>query len=173
MTALEGHYLTLACFDGQNSLPHIYAEMRLEVHNTKSVLLNILKSKHTDYLKFIDAIITLTKFCRSIGDFDTILLDQAIEFLNNNNDETTLLSIKCLQTWGELYYYANDMKSAKNKLLEAEKLCLLSSIDSNHLYGSILTILGQICLSQHKLNEAADLYQRALHLHKTTNDILG
>jgi tetratricopeptide (TPR) repeat protein len=172
LSALESFYLTLACFNGQKASPQIYAEMRLEVHNTKSVLLGILRSKNTDYSELINSIMTFAEFSRSIGDFDTTLLDQAIEFINNN-DGTIPSLIKCIQALGELYYYADDMENARNKLLEAEKLCLSSIIENGHLYGSILTILGKIHLSQHKLIEAADLFQRALYYHEASNDIWG
>ncbi len=171
-TALESFYLTLACSDSQKVSSQTYAEIRLEVYNTKSMLLSILKSNQTDYSRLIDAIITLTKFHISIGDFDTTLLDQATKQMQNSDGMTSLL-IRCLQVWGELYYYADKMESSREKLLEAEKLCLSSLVDNNHLYGSILTLLGQICLSQHNLNVARDLYQKALYFDITTNNILG
>jgi tetratricopeptide (TPR) repeat protein len=171
-TALESFYLTLACSDSQKVSSQTYAEIRLEVNNTKSVLLSILKSSQTDYSRLIDAIITLTKFLISIGDFDTTLLDQATKQLQNNNGMMPLL-IRCLQVWGELYYYADKMESSREKLLEAEMLCLSTLVDNRHLYGPILNLLGQICLSHHKLNEARDLYWKALHFHITTNNILG
>jgi tetratricopeptide (TPR) repeat protein len=172
LSTLESFYLTIACSDGQKASTQIYAEMQLEVHNTKSVLLGILKSNNTDYSDLINTTITFAKFCISVGDFDTTLLDQAIKFINDNNRTIPSL-IRCFQTWGELYYYANDMENAKNKLLEAENLCLSSLAENSHLYGSILTMLGQIHLSQHKLNKAADLYQRALYYHKASNNIQG
>jgi len=170
--ALESFYLALACSDSQKVSSQPYREMRLEVHNTKFVLLSILNSNQTDYSKLIDAIITLTEFHISIGDFDTTLLDQATRLMKNSNGTTPFL-IRCLQVWGELYYYADKMENSREKLLEAESLCLSSLDDNNHLYGSILTLLGQICLSQHNLNEARDLYQKALKFHITANDILG
>ena len=170
--ALESFYITLACSDSQKVSTQTYREMRLEVYNTKSVLLSTLKSNQTDYSRHIDAIITLTKFQINIGDFDTTLLDQATKIIHNNN-ETVILSIRCLQVWGELYYYADKMESSREKLLEAEKLCLSIAVDTDHLYGSILTLLGQICLSQHNLNEARDLYQKALYFRITTNNVLG
>ena len=171
-TALESFYLTLAGSDSQKVSSQTFAEIKLEVHNTKSVLLSILKSNHPDYSGLIDATITLTKFHISIGDFDTTLLDQATKLMHNSTGTIALL-IKCLQVWGELYIYADKMESSREKLLEAEKLCLSSLADSDHLYGSILTLLGKICLSQHNLNEARNLYQRALKINITANDILG
>ena len=170
--ALESFYLTLACSDSQRVSSQTYAEMRLEVHNTKSILLSILKSNQTDHSRLIDAIITFTKFHISIGDYDTILLEQATKLMHGSN-ETIPLLIRCLQVWGELYIYAEEIENSREKLLEAEKLCLLNFVDNNHLYGSILTLLGQISLSQHNLNEARDLYQRALEFHSTTKNILG
>ena len=170
--ALESFYLALACSDSQKVSSQPYREMRLEVHNTKSVLLSIIKLNQTDYSKLIDAIITLTRFHISIGDFDTALLDQATRLMQNS-DGTAPFLIRCFQVWGELYYYANKMEKSREKLLEAEKLCLSSLDDNNHLYGSILTLLGQICLSQHNLIEARDLYQKALKFHITANDVLG
>jgi tetratricopeptide (TPR) repeat protein len=172
LSALESFYLALACLNGQKASSQIYAEMRLEVHNTKSVLLGILKSRNTDYLELINAIITFAEFYMSIGEFDTTLLDQAIEFINDNDGKIPSL-IRCFQALGELYYYADDMENAKNKLLEAENLCLSSLNENGHLYGSILTILGKIDLSQHKLNEAANIYQSALYYHKASNNIWG
>src|SRR5260221_4937446 len=100
------------------------------------------------------------------------MLDQASKLMHNNNKMIISL-IRCLHAWGELYYYADNMESSREKLLEAEKLCLSSSVDNSDLYGSILALLGQICLLQHNLDEARDLYQRALQLHTTTNSILG
>ena len=170
--ALENYYIILASFNSQKASPQVYNEMRLEVHNTKSILLSILKTKYSDQLKLINAIVALTEFCTSIGDFDTTLLYQAIKFIKDNG-KNALLSIRCLLAWGELYYYAADIKNAKKKLTNAEKLCLSSLSDNSEQYGSILTILGQICLSQHELGDAADLFQKALCLHKTANNIMG
>jgi tetratricopeptide (TPR) repeat protein len=173
--ALESFYLALACSDSQKVSSQTYAEIRLEVYNTKSMLLSILKSEsnQTDYTRLIDAIITFIKFHISIGDFDSTLLDQATKQMQNYSNGTIPLLIRCLQVWGELYYYADKMDSAQEKLLQAEMLCSSTSVDNNHLYGSILTLLAQICLSKHNLNEARDLYQKALHSHITTNNILG
>ena len=169
--ALENHYLTLASFDGQKASSQSYAEMRLEVHNTKSILSDILNSKYSNQTRLINATVAFSQFCISIGDFDTTLLSQAIQFIKNNNGAISL-SIRCLQAWGELYYFAADIKKAKDKLQEAENLCLTHNSDYD-LYGSIVTILGQISMSQHKLDKAAELFQKALDLHKIAKDTLG
>ena len=168
---LQSFYLALACSNSQKVSSQTYAEIRLEVHNTKSVLLSILNSNQSDYSRLIDATIIFTKFHISIGDFDATLLAQATRLMHNTG--TISLLIKCLLVWGELYFYADKMESSREKLLEAEQLCLSSLGDNNHLYGSILALLGQICLLQHDLNDARDLYQRALYFHVITNDILG
>jgi hypothetical protein len=41
-----------------------------------------------------------------------------------------------------------------------------TKVQVKHGVSSILTLLGQIYLSQHELDKAADLFQRALHLYQ-------
>jgi tetratricopeptide (TPR) repeat protein len=168
---LEQHYMTLASYDGQKASSQIYAQMALEVHNTKFILLGILSSKYSEQSKLINATVTFSQFCASIGDFDTTLLNQAIQFIECNGGATSL-SIRCFQVWGELYYYAADMNNAMDKLQKAENLCLTYNSDYGQ-YGSILALLGQIYLSQHKLDKAADSFKKALHLYQTVNNISG
>ncbi|KAI0297848.1 hypothetical protein B0F90DRAFT_1926773 [Multifurca ochricompacta] len=167
-TALEGFYISLPLKQRSET----YAEMVLEVNNMKGILSNILNSNFAVHPKLFDAIIASTEFCITIGDFSTLLINQSVQILLKNNVDVPLL-IRVLKVWGRLCYYADDMETAKQKYLEAERWCLSSTMDVNNLHGSILTDLGLVYLCQFLLDEAEATYQKALEIYKASQDILG
>ncbi|KAI0297838.1 hypothetical protein B0F90DRAFT_1819046 [Multifurca ochricompacta] len=167
-TALEGFYISLPLKQRSET----YAEMVLEVNNMKGILSNILKSNYAVHSRLFDAIIEFTEFCISIGDFSTLLINQSVQCLLKNNVDVPLL-IQFLEVWGRLCYHADDMETAKQKFLEAERWCLSSTIDVNNLYGSILIDLGLVYLCQFFLDEAEATYQKALEIYEASQDILG
>ncbi|KAI0297819.1 hypothetical protein B0F90DRAFT_1669281 [Multifurca ochricompacta] len=170
-TSLEEFYITLASFNVQKATPEAYGEMVLEVTNTKAILSDLFKSNFANQPRLIDAVIMFTELCMNIGDFSSTLLNQAVQMLESNAD--ALLLIQCLKVWGRLYYFSDDMESAKQKYLEAEKQCLSSPIDLSNLHGSILTDLGLVYLCQLILDKAEASYKKALELHEASQNISG
>ena len=83
------------------------------------------------------------------------------------------LIIHCLTTWGRLYFYANNIKDAKSKLKEAERLYKVSQENKGLLHANILAWLGNIARHKNVLIDAENLYQNALEIFQYTNDILG
>ncbi|KAI0291023.1 hypothetical protein B0F90DRAFT_441288 [Multifurca ochricompacta] len=169
---LEDFYITLASSKPYKAQPEQYAKMVLEVNNTKSILSNLLKSNHRNPEKLINAIITFTGFHRSIGDLSDTLIAQAVQSLQEGYGDASLL-IRCLREWGNLHYYSRDMESAKQKMLEAEKLCLSMPKVNKHLHASILHELGRIYFLQSLLHEAEDTSQKALEIYQSLNDVIG
>ncbi|KAI0300030.1 hypothetical protein B0F90DRAFT_1926032 [Multifurca ochricompacta] len=149
--SLVDFYITLASIYTYKAQPHDYAEMVLEVNNTKAILSSLLKSNYEDKSKLISAILTLTEFLTNIGD----------------------LSDKCLDKWGRVYQLAGDMKNAQLKVQEAEKLCSLGEKNGSGLHADILSHLAKIYTFQYAFNEAEAVHQRALKLDESSNDTLG
>ncbi|KAI0295624.1 hypothetical protein B0F90DRAFT_1141961 [Multifurca ochricompacta] len=170
-TALEEFYVSLGLIDVLRAAPETYAEMVLEVNNTKAMLSGLLKSNLVDQSRLIHAISMFTELCMNIGDFSSTLLNQSVQLLAKG--DAPALLIECLRVWGRLCYRADDMESAKQKFLEAERCCLSSTVDVGYLHGSILTSLGLVYLSKFLLNEAEATYQKALDLHKANQNIFG
>ncbi|KAI0294490.1 P-loop containing nucleoside triphosphate hydrolase protein [Multifurca ochricompacta] len=175
-TSLEEFYISLASIDEQSADPETYAEMILEVNNTKAILSELLKSNSDNQSRLIDAIIDavimFTGLCRNIGDFSSTLLNQSVQLLLVNNAAPVHL-IQCLKAWGGLCYHADDMETAKQKYLEAERHCLSCPINVDDIHGLILTDLGLVYLNQFALNEAEATYQKALKLNEASQNTLG
>ena len=170
-TVIENCYITLALSDYQNASSDVYREMVLEVHNTKAVLLSLLTSNYEDELTLMDASMTFTYFCGSIGDHSDRVISQAVEVVKQSSGARQLL-IKCLLQWGQLCFFADNLEKAKEKFQEAEKYCLGSQNVNSGLYGNVLKYLGDIYERQDALNDAESCYQKALGLFKNSNDII-
>ena len=67
-----------------------------------------------------------------------------LQQLVQKNSGAINLLIMSFKTWGQLYFQVDNLEKAQEKLQEAERLCLSSSINHSHLYGSILEDLGGI-----------------------------
>ncbi|KAI0293368.1 hypothetical protein B0F90DRAFT_1822137 [Multifurca ochricompacta] len=171
-TSLEEFYISLACIDMQKATPEAYAEMVLEVNNTKAMLSGFLKSNFSSQPRLVHAIVMFTELCMNIGDFSPTLLDQSVKHMLATKADAPLL-IQCLKVWGKVYYSANDMETAKEKFLEAERHCLSSTMDVVHLHGTILNDLGNVYLCQFLLNEASISFQKALELNQASQNIIG
>jgi tetratricopeptide (TPR) repeat protein len=170
---LENFYITLALSDFNTASSEAYAEMILEVNNTKATLLQLLKSKYEygDKFSLIDASIGFTSFCINLGDLSERVISQAVEFIQKNSGSFELL-VKSFQIWGRLYFYLNNLEKAQEKLREAEKLCLSSPIVGNQLYGQVLEELGDIYHQLNEFSHAEACFQTALKLHQSNNDVL-
>ncbi|KAF8268834.1 hypothetical protein EI94DRAFT_1699938 [Lactarius quietus] len=168
---IEGFYIALASSIFEKVSSTAYREMVLEVNNTKAILLSLLNSNYKDESTLINASITFTNFHISIGDHSDKVISQAVDFIQKNSCSRPLL-IRSFEQWGTLYYYANNWEKAKEKLKEAEKLCLSSQNVSSNLYGTILKALGDLYERQVLLNDAEACYQKALGLYKNDNSIL-
>jgi tetratricopeptide (TPR) repeat protein len=171
-SALIDFYINLASTSYSQAKTNSYAEMVIEMNNTKGILSDLLKPDFTDYNQLVMAICTFTKFYCSIGDFSDKLISQTIEHLQQIN-ASTLLIIHCLYIWGGLNYYANNLENAKVKLKEAEILCRTSKENESSSYANILLSLGEIYILENKFNEAKVSYENALKLYKLNNNISG
>ncbi|KAF8263808.1 hypothetical protein EI94DRAFT_1665241 [Lactarius quietus] len=169
---IEGFYIALASSKYEKVPSNAYGEMVLEVNNTKAMLLSLLNSNYKDECTLINASIEFTRFCISIGDHSDKVISQAVKFIQKNSCLRPLL-IRSLEQWGSLYYHAYNWEKAKEKLKEAEKLCLSSQNVSSTIYGTILTALGDLYEKQGILNDAEACYQKALGLFKYDNSILN
>jgi tetratricopeptide (TPR) repeat protein len=69
-----------------------------------------------------------------------------------------------------IHYYGGNLEKAKEKLQEAEKLCLFNPHANSKLYGHILMNLGDIYVQQDALNDSEMCYQKALSIWKDKND---
>ncbi|KAF8268824.1 hypothetical protein EI94DRAFT_1726621, partial [Lactarius quietus] len=169
---IEGFYLALASSDYDEVSSNAYEEMVLEVNNTKAILLSLLNSNYKDESTLINTSITFTRFHISIGDHSDKVISQAVEFIQKNSCSRPLL-IRSLWQWGNLHYHALNLEMAKEKLQEAEKLCLSSQNVSSNSYGTILKALGDLYEGQGIFNDAEACYQKALGLFKNDNSILA
>jgi tetratricopeptide (TPR) repeat protein len=97
-------------------------------------------------------------------------MSQAVEFIQRNSGTRPLL-IQSLYHLAEVYYYGCNLEKAKEKLQEAEKLCLLDPHANSQLYGLVLKNLGNIFMKQDALNDAETCYQKALSIFKDRNNI--
>jgi tetratricopeptide (TPR) repeat protein len=168
--ALENFYTTLALSDFKRVSSETFEEMMLEVNNTKAALLSLLNSNYANESRLVAASIKFTSFCGSIGDHSDKVISQAIEFVQMNSGEWLLL-IQCLHQLGEIYCYGSNFEKAKEKLQEAEKLCILNTHAHSPIYGHILKNMGDTYLLQDELNDAEACYQKALSIWKDRNDI--
>lgn len=168
--SIQDLYITLALLNPYEAKAEEYAEMMLEVNNTKSVLIDLLRSNHQYWPKLFDAIVTFTQFCITIGDYSDELTSHAITLLQQQQDITQIPAlIKCLQNWGRLYYRRNDFENAKSKMKEAEELCLSSSSNESSLHASVFRNLGDIYVKQGVLSEAEAAYEKALKYNQASS----
>ncbi|KAI0294481.1 hypothetical protein B0F90DRAFT_1919668 [Multifurca ochricompacta] len=171
-SSLEDFYITLASSNPFRAQPDHYAKMVLEVNNTKSILSSLLKSNYQNQARLIGVTLTFTNCCQNIGDVSDTLMAQAVQFIEGNHGDASLL-IKCLRQWGYLYYSGMDMESAKQKLQEAERLCLSRPQVDHHLHAEVLRDLGRVYVLQSALQEAENTFQKALQLYQSLNDVVG
>ena len=169
---LEDVYTALAFSAYDHVSSEAYEEMIMEVNNTKAILLRLLESNYEDQSRLVNASISFTIFCMSIGDHTEKVISQAVELVQKNSGAINLL-IMSFKTWGQLYFQVDNLEKAQEKLQEAERLCLSSSINHSHLYGSILEDLGGIYQQLYAYSSAEACYQKALTLQKDNNDIQG
>lgn len=169
---LEDFYTALAFSAYDHVSSEAYEEMIVEVNNTKAILLRLLESNYEDQSRLVNASISFTIFCMSIGDHTEKVISQAVELVQKNSGAINLL-IMSFKTWGQLYFQVDNLEKAQEKLQEAERLCLSGSINPSHLYGSILEDLGGIYRQLYAYSSAEACYQKALTLQKDNNDIQG
>ena len=170
--AMEKLYITLALSEYTTVSSEVYGEMVLEVNNTKAIILSLLNSNYKDDTTLITASIVFTKLCISIGDHSDKVISQAIEFVQRNSGSRLLL-IKSLYQLGAVYFYGANYEKAKEKLQEAEKLCLYDPLAYSNSYGPILENIGNIYRLLGALNDAETSYQKSLSIWKDRNDIYG
>ncbi|KAI0294883.1 hypothetical protein B0F90DRAFT_1820882 [Multifurca ochricompacta] len=170
--SLYNFYIDLASSNSSEAQPKYYAEMVLEMNNTKAMLFDLLRSNYGNNSKLVEAIITFTYFHVGIGDHSDKLISQTVESLQQRPSDTSVL-IRCLQAWGRLYYYASDFENAKAKLQEVERLCLSSPYNNSSLHAGVLRNLSELYQLEGALNEAEVSCQKALELHKIANNVLG
>ena len=168
--AIEKLYITLALYDHRTASSKEYGERVLEVNNTRATILSLLNSNYKDESTLVNASIEFSVFCISIGDHCDKVMSQAVEFVQRNSS-TKLLLIKSLHQLGKVYLYGDNLKKAKDKLQEAEKLCLYDSHAYSEIYGLILENIGDIYRLQDALNDAEARYQKALGIWKDRNNI--
>ncbi|KAI0259573.1 hypothetical protein BC834DRAFT_905239 [Gloeopeniophorella convolvens] len=168
--AFDKFYIRLAQNAIGTASPSTYAEMVLEVNNTKAVISGLLRAGYPgDQSAFAEAINRYTEFCISIGNLSDGLISRATQFFRQGGGRTSLL-IRSLLVWGKLLYRTGEYPTAKEKLGEAEQLCLSSAERGSNLHGYTLTILGNICLADHTLEEAESAFRRALAIREAAND---
>ena len=170
--ALIDFYINLASIRRDSADASSYAEMVLEINNTKAILFSLLRAEYSDYAKLIKAICNFTDFQCDIGEFSDNLISQSVMFLQQKNASTSLI-ISCLIKWGKLYFYADNHEGAKSKLEEAERLCKASQENQGQLHANILNLLGNIAKYKNALMDAKILYQNALEIYQYINDVLG
>ncbi|KAI0289598.1 hypothetical protein BC826DRAFT_1177260 [Russula brevipes] len=171
--SLGEFYINLASIDSCKAQASKHAEMVLEVNNTKAILFGLLKSDFGNITtRLVNAICAFTSFCSSIGDHSDQLISQTVQLLKQRGDHLPLL-IECLKTWGRLYYHADNLERAKQKIKEAEVLCEGSQENKGLLHANILFNLGDMCLLQRELNEAETSYSKALEFYKLANNVWG
>ena len=166
---LEGFYRTLASSSYDTVSSEAYEEMVMKANNTKATLLRLLESNYEDQSSLVQACIKFTQFSSAIGDFSERVISQAVEFVQRNCDDKTLL-ILSFEAWGRLCHYANNLERAQEMLQKAEQLCLSSSNSNSTLHSNILQCLGELYHDQDAFDDAEACYQKALKLHQ---DSLG
>jgi tetratricopeptide (TPR) repeat protein len=170
--ALTEFYLNLSYIKSSYADASSYAEMVLEINNTKAMLFGLLRAEYSDYTKLVEAICNFTQFQYGIGEHSDDLLSQSVIFLQQKN-ASTLLIISCLTRWGCLYFYANNLRSAKCKLQEAERLCKASEGNRSRKHADIFNWLGEIALYENALIYAKTTYQNSLEIYQHLNDVDG
>jgi tetratricopeptide (TPR) repeat protein len=170
--ALIDFYINLASTRSSYADASSYAEMVLEVNNTKAILLSLLRAEYSDYTKLVEAIYHFTEFHDSLGEHSDDLISQSVVFLQQKDASTSLI-IDCLAIWGKLYSYVNNFRSAKCKLEEAERLCKASQENRGQRHADILFWLGNIALNENALMDAKALYQNALEIYQHINSVIG
>ena len=170
---LEEFYITLVLSDLDLGSSELYGELVLDANNIKAILLGLLESNYQDQSRLIYASSQFTAFCTHIGNFSDKVISQAVQFVQKNRGPRELLILSFRQ-WGKLYYFANDLEKAQEKMQEAEKLCQYGpSIDNYWLYGSVLEDLGEIYHQQDAFNDAEICYKKALKFHQDSNNVSG
>ena len=169
---LRDFYIKLASTRSSKADASSYAEMVLEVNNTKVILVDLLKSDIQSHSELAQAVCTFIMFHSGIGDHSDNLISLTVEVLQQKNALPSLI-IKCLEKWGMLHYNARRLESAKDKIKEAECLCKASQENKGSLHANILRMLGEICVLQDALIEAKATFQEALEYHSLANDIIG
>ena len=167
---LESFYMTLASSNYETASSEAYEEIIIEANNTKDTLLRLLESNYEDHSSLVMACLNFTSFCSGIGDLSERVISQAVEFVQRNSDDTTLL-IQSFEGWGKLFYFANQLERAQEMLQKAEQLCLSSSSSNSLLHGQILQCLGDIYNRQDAFDDAENCYQKALTLYQNRNNI--
>lgn len=171
-SALRDFYINLASTRYYEANANNYAELVLEVNNTKAMLSNLLKSDFQNQTKLVLAICNFMRFQCANGEFSEKLIDQTVKFLQQK-DASTLLVIQCLTEWGKLYYFAHNTKIAMAKLKEAEMLCETSDNDKSTYYATVLRWLATVYISQEAFNDAEVSLQKALEINKLHNNVSG
>ena len=117
-TALIKFYISLACIDpsGFTTQAGSYAEMVLEMNNTKAILLDVLKSGFKSCSELDQAITTFASFCSAVGDHSN-------DFISLHADILSWL--------GKTYYIQGAFSEAEAFIQKALKYHSLSS----HMQG--------------------------------------
>ena len=168
--AIEKLYISFALYDQIAVSSKEFGEMVLEVNNTRATILSLLNSNYKDESTLVNASITFTRFCIDIGDHSDRVINQTVEFVQKNSGSKLLL-IQSLHQLGNVYFYGANFEKAKEKLQEAEKLCLNDPHAYSQLYGSISIYIGDIYVLEDALDNAKACYQKALSIRKDQNDI--
>ena len=170
--AVIDFYINLASTKSSDTDASSYAEMVLEMNNTKAILFSLLRTEYSDYKKLVNAIYHFTEFHCNIGEHSDNLISESVIFLQQKEASTSLI-IDGLIAWGSLYYYANNLGIAKYKLKEAERLCKASQENRGLRYANILSQLGNIALCENALIDAKISYENALEIYHHLNNFLG
>ena len=172
--AIEKLYISFALYDKLYDQIAVsskeYGEMVLEVNNTRATILSLLNSNYEDESTLVNASINFSQFCINIGDHSDKVISQTVEFVQKNSGSKLLL-IKSLHQLGEIHFYGANLEKAKEKLQEAEKLCLNDPHAYSQLYGSISRYIGDIYILEDALDDAEACYQKALSIFKDQNGI--
>jgi hypothetical protein len=170
--ALTEFYINLSYTKSSYADASSYAEMVLEINNTKAMLFGLLRAEYSDYTKLVKAICNFTQFQYGIGEYSDDLLSQSIVFLQQKDASISLI-INCLSRWGVLYIYANNLRCAKCKLEEAERLCKTSQANRGLKHADILNQLSKIAIYENALVDGKNLCQNALEIYQHFNDAFG
>jgi tetratricopeptide (TPR) repeat protein len=171
-SALRDFYINIASTKYDEASAHNYAELILEVNNTKAMLSDLLKSDLQSYKKLVSAICEFMRFQRASGDLSEKLIDQTVKFLQQKN-ASTLLIIHCLTEWGKLHFYVRNFEIAIVKLKEAEMLCITRKKDMSVYYATVLHWLAAVYKNQNAFNDAEVLLQKALEINKLNKNVSG
>ncbi|KAI0297851.1 hypothetical protein B0F90DRAFT_1918610 [Multifurca ochricompacta] len=180
----EEFYISLACIDVQKATPEAYAEMVLEVNNTKAMLSDFLKSNFASQPRLVHAIVMFTELCTNIGDFSSTLLDQSVKHLLATKADAPLL-IQCLKVWEgyimvQMTWNLQSRNFWKQKfLLNEASISYQKALKLNQASEDITSQgvshhgLGRTYAGLGMFTEAEISYQKALGLHKAAGDNIG